>query len=669
MENLKNVISSFNIQDTLHPKMWVNNGEQINPEVRKNLLEITNQFIDSFGLDVVIDDVIITGSIANFNWSKYSDIDVHILVDYNQYSKQLKDMYVEFFDLKKIVFNQKRDVKFFGFDVEFFVEDADMKGVSDGVYSLLNNEWIKKPTKKQIKVNKAEIIRNSKKWMRLIDTLIKNLDGEDAESINNTVKKIKAKLKKYRLDGLKGGGELSLQNLVFKVLRRNGYIEKLYSEPIKLIDKKLSLKEAQLAAPLEKVEVGAKFGVVRPGLDTTKPHSGVDLRAKSGTNIFAPADGVVTKSNITDNNGGCGGTLFIKHKNGLESRFCHCKKIFVTQGDIVKKGQKVALVGGDKNDPGRGFSTGAHLHYTLAKDNVLVDPMNYIGGFEGSTEISSDLSKPNVATQSSYSKMFDVLKKPEYSDIDLTTLKDKKMTIPFLGMVSELIPKKIEFAKNKNIIFQNDITTIQKILKVLGYTEEDFKITGNFDIDTEEAVKNFQRENKLNVNGKVNTEDLKMLYFLLLINNITQEDIDNIKTDVVKEIDITDLIVYKQILNGLDIPITENNLKFLFALRNSLGIIPAKNNPFNVKYNLEDDLLMSNLKDTEIKNYSSIENGIRATIKTLKSPKYKCIIDGLKKNEILDDILTCPILGSLGLQSKMSNLLRNDNLVPIKIFK
>jgi hypothetical protein len=243
MEPLNKVISSFTPQKTLQPKIWEKDGNKINPQVRKNLLEIAYQFIDSFGLDVVIDDIIVTGSIANYNWSEYSDVDLHILVDYKQFIKEYKDLYVEFFDLKKIVFNQKRDIKMFGYDVEVFVEDSALKGVSGGVYSVLNDQWIKKPTKENLGVKKEEIIRNAKKWMSLIDTLIKNLDDEDIESIRKSVKSIKDKLKKYRLSGLQSGGEMGLQNLVFKVLRRNGYIEKLYNIPINLIDKKLSLKE------------------------------------------------------------------------------------------------------------------------------------------------------------------------------------------------------------------------------------------------------------------------------------------------------------------------------------------------------------------------------------------------------------------------------------------
>jgi predicted nucleotidyltransferase len=243
MESLNKVISSFNLQNTLQPKIWLGENQKMNPKVRQNLLEIAYQFIDSFGLDVVIDDIIVTGSIANYNWSEYSDVDLHILVDYGQFQKEMKDVYVEYFDLKKIVFNQKRNLKMFGFDVEVFVEDSDVKGISGGLYSILNDEWIKKPQKEKFKVEKSEIIKNAKKWMRLIDNLIKHLNGEDVETIRNSVKVIKDKLKKFRVSGLNKGGELGLENLVFKVLRRNGYIDKLYNIPMDIIDKKLSLDE------------------------------------------------------------------------------------------------------------------------------------------------------------------------------------------------------------------------------------------------------------------------------------------------------------------------------------------------------------------------------------------------------------------------------------------
>lgn len=243
MENLKNVIDSFKIQKELYPKIWSEPGDKMNPKVRQNLLEIAYQFIKSFGIDVVVDDIIVKGSITNYNWSKYSDVDLHIVIDYEQFPSDTKDLYIEFFDLKKVVFNQRRQLSIFGFDVETYVEGISDEGVSGGIYSILENEWVKKPKKESMNAPKEDIIKTSKKWMRIIDNLLKHLEGETIDTIKDSVKGIKEKLKKYRQAGLARGGEMGLENLVFKVLRRNGYIEKLYDYPIKLMDKQLSLNE------------------------------------------------------------------------------------------------------------------------------------------------------------------------------------------------------------------------------------------------------------------------------------------------------------------------------------------------------------------------------------------------------------------------------------------
>jgi len=245
MENLKNVIDSFKLQKQLYPKIWSEPGDKMNPKVRNNLLEIANEFISSFGIDVIISDIIVVGSIANYNWSKYSDVDLHILVDYNQFQNNIKELYVDFFDLKKVIFNQKRDIKFFGFDVELFVEDEnDLTSVSGGIYSILSDEWLSKPNKNDFKTPNLNLVKQkSKQWMRIIDSTLKNIEDESPEEIKKCIKKYKEKLKKYRKSGLDKGGEMGLENLVFKVLRRNGYIEKLYDYPIKLMDKQLSLNE------------------------------------------------------------------------------------------------------------------------------------------------------------------------------------------------------------------------------------------------------------------------------------------------------------------------------------------------------------------------------------------------------------------------------------------
>jgi murein DD-endopeptidase MepM/ murein hydrolase activator NlpD len=133
-----------------------------------------------------------------------------------------------------------------------------------------------------------------------------------------------------------------------------------------------------LYSPLKNVKFPKNnFGVNRPGLDKPgKTHPGVDLTAKSGTEVYSPQNGVVIDSAIR--NDGCGGTLYIDHQNGFKSRYCHLKQIFVQKGDKVKVGQKVALSGGGKNEIGHGFSTGPHLHFELYRDGALVNPSDYV---------------------------------------------------------------------------------------------------------------------------------------------------------------------------------------------------------------------------------------------------------------------------------------------------
>ena len=78
-------LKSFEIQDKLNPKFWINN--KINSRVRLKLLDLADEFIESLAVDwVKPKDIVITGSIANYNWSKYSDVDVHILIDFKEQS-------------------------------------------------------------------------------------------------------------------------------------------------------------------------------------------------------------------------------------------------------------------------------------------------------------------------------------------------------------------------------------------------------------------------------------------------------------------------------------------------------------------------------------------------------------------------------------------------------
>ena len=181
----------------------------LNSEVREKLLETANIFIDSLDVDVIVTDIIMIGSIANYNWSKYSDIDLHIVVNYNQFNKNSEDLYVEFFDLKKIVFNQKHNISLYGYDVECFVQDEKTEAFSSGVYSILYDMWANKPKETNLKSIDFELLKEkANQWMRIIDGVVDNIDDENPDEIKNIVKKYKEKLKKFRNCGLVKNGEM-----------------------------------------------------------------------------------------------------------------------------------------------------------------------------------------------------------------------------------------------------------------------------------------------------------------------------------------------------------------------------------------------------------------------------------------------------------------------------
>jgi predicted nucleotidyltransferase len=215
-------------------------------KVRERLLDIAYEFIEFLGVDVVISDVVMTGSLANFNWSRFSDVDLHLIADFEQFSEKELPLYEELFRLKKTLFNDKHDIKIYGYDVELYVQNDVESHFSSGEYSVLFDEWKNKPKKEKVKID-TELIKNkSEHWMKIIDEVIDNSDDKSFESGVESINKVKDKLKKYRTAGLEGGGEMSDENLVFKVLRRNGYIQKLFDFQNEFQDKKLSLKEKSI---------------------------------------------------------------------------------------------------------------------------------------------------------------------------------------------------------------------------------------------------------------------------------------------------------------------------------------------------------------------------------------------------------------------------------------
>ena len=242
MSNLKKILDSFSIKDTLNPKVWENPSEpsesKMKPKVRKALLKIAEEFIDYLGEDIFVEDIVLTGSLSNFNWSEYSDFDIHVHINLEDYEDEAP-LYKEIYDLKKFVFNERHNIKIFGYDVELYAQDIEEPHVASGVYSIMNDEWLTKPKKTDFKLDQEVLKNKIKCWTDKIDKAVKSESSEDDV---NVLENLKEKLKEYRQSGLEKDGELSYENLVFKFLRRSGHIEKLFTSTNKAIDKELSLE-------------------------------------------------------------------------------------------------------------------------------------------------------------------------------------------------------------------------------------------------------------------------------------------------------------------------------------------------------------------------------------------------------------------------------------------
>lgn len=229
-------IKSFYLKDELNPKVW-ENSDEINPEIREELLTIANDYFDSLELDTELEDIVLTGSLANFNWSDYSDYDLHLVFDFSKVNKDT-ELVKKFLDAAGKIWNTHHDIKISGYEVEIYSQDTNEKHMSSGQYSLLNDKWKIKPTRENFTPDEQLIKQKAEKLISDIDDLESDLEEDiNHELLMAKLKKVWNKIKDGRRAGLDRDGEYSIENLVFKLLRRNGYIEKIINIKRKSYDK------------------------------------------------------------------------------------------------------------------------------------------------------------------------------------------------------------------------------------------------------------------------------------------------------------------------------------------------------------------------------------------------------------------------------------------------
>jgi hypothetical protein len=228
-----NLADAVKFNDELNPRIW--QGSRMRPEVRRKLLAIAKDFKQSLGLsDLEVKDITLSGSNAGYTYTPHSDIDLHLVVDVPR--NETDEVYRELFNAKKYQYNDEHNLSIGGYPVELYVQPANQTHHSQGIYSVVNNDWTAIPRKRESTVNDGAVKSKYELMKHRIDSAI---DSNDINRLTRTA----ARIKQMRQAGLDKNGELGPENLAYKMLRTQGLIEKLYTARTAAKDQQLSLQE------------------------------------------------------------------------------------------------------------------------------------------------------------------------------------------------------------------------------------------------------------------------------------------------------------------------------------------------------------------------------------------------------------------------------------------
>ena len=232
-------LESYNLGDAvkfhtkLNPELW-DRREHLHPEVKAQLLKIADDFATFLGVDNVdLEDITVSGSNAAYTYTPHSDIDLHLVV-----RRPEDPVYRELFDSKKHIYNKDHDISIHGIPVELYVQDHDQPAVSQGIYSVLNSDWLEVPRRQRAVIDDVSVRSRYESLQRQIK---ESIATDDSRQIDRLFKK----LKRLRQTGLAQNGEFGPENLAYKMLRSQGYIERLADARAKARSQELSLAELE----------------------------------------------------------------------------------------------------------------------------------------------------------------------------------------------------------------------------------------------------------------------------------------------------------------------------------------------------------------------------------------------------------------------------------------
>lgn len=238
-------LKSFDKKKELCPEIWKDND--LKKIIKKHLKSIAENFIDDLEMpDFKIKDIMFVGSMAGYNWSKYADIDLHILTDFSSLKKHGdKETLKKLFDLKKNDWNAKHHILIYGYPIEIYIQDTEESNASDGVYSIKYGKWVKIPHFSNEHIDRELVKKQASQYINIIDRIEelsnKSISKKQCAHLKDEIEKLHDEIVSGRRSGIASEGEYSAQNIIFKVLRRSGHLEKIRDIKTKLFDKIQSL--------------------------------------------------------------------------------------------------------------------------------------------------------------------------------------------------------------------------------------------------------------------------------------------------------------------------------------------------------------------------------------------------------------------------------------------
>lgn len=226
----------FEVHETLNPKLWSSDNKLLD-DVKVKIVEIIEQFISTCDIPINMVDAHLVGSNASYNYTQYSDLDVHIISNFDLVDAP-KEVLQVLYNALKAKFNADYDISIRGIDVEIYVEDIRSTAISNGVYSLYEDRWIRFP-KKLTDVPQVEIEPEFSEWKEKFQTAI---NSGNSDSIVNVINDLYI-LRKNSLDS---EGEYGKGNQIFKEIRNCGLLDSAKDAYKTFKSKELTIEHLQL---------------------------------------------------------------------------------------------------------------------------------------------------------------------------------------------------------------------------------------------------------------------------------------------------------------------------------------------------------------------------------------------------------------------------------------